>query len=108
MAGSGKEGEVLDKEVEESLLVQREWQSHMWRRVKVKLCGGCRAGWSLEMPYVRLGYLLIEHLLSTVASKEMQDKKKSLSTLNLQEGYRDGPGAGKAVTLQQGFNQDYK
>lgn len=25
-----------------------------------------------------------------------------------QEGYRDGVDAGKAVTLQQGFNQGYK
>ncbi|KAM5303060.1 protein YAE1 homolog [Glossophaga mutica] len=56
--GSGKEGEVFDEEADESLLVQREWQSHMRRRVK--------------------------------------------------EGYRDGLEAGKAVTLQQGFNQGYK
>ncbi|XP_053782245.1 protein YAE1 homolog isoform X4 [Desmodus rotundus] len=54
----GKEGEVFDEEADESLLVQREWQSHMRRRVK--------------------------------------------------EGYRDGLEAGKAVTLQQGFNQGYK
>ncbi|KAF6087170.1 YAE1 maturation factor of ABCE1 [Phyllostomus discolor] len=56
--GSGKEEEVFDEEADESLLVQREWQSHMRRRVK--------------------------------------------------EGYRDGLEAGKAVTLQQGFNQGYK
>ena len=38
-----------------------------------------------EMLCVRLGCLLIENLLSIVASKEMQyKKKKSLSTLNLQ------------------------
>ncbi|XP_075414298.1 protein YAE1 homolog [Tenrec ecaudatus] len=52
------EGDVFDEEADESLLVQREWQSHMHRRVK--------------------------------------------------EGYRDGVDAGKAVALQQGFNQGYK
>ncbi|XP_054420601.1 protein YAE1 homolog [Pteronotus mesoamericanus] len=56
--GSGREGEVFDEEADELLLMQREWQSHMQRRVK--------------------------------------------------EGYRDGLEAGKAVTLQQGFNQGYK
>uniref|UniRef100_A0A2K5F4P4 YAE1 maturation factor of ABCE1 n=1 Tax=Aotus nancymaae TaxID=37293 RepID=A0A2K5F4P4_AOTNA len=56
--GPGDEGDVFDEEADESLLVQREWQSHMQRRVK--------------------------------------------------EGYRDGVDAGKAVTLQQGFNQGYK
>ncbi|XP_055459949.1 protein YAE1 homolog [Psammomys obesus] len=50
--------DVFDEEADESLLVQREWQRHMRRRV--------------------------------------------------QEGYRDGVDAGKAVTLQQGFNQGYK
>ncbi|KAF6302211.1 YAE1 maturation factor of ABCE1 [Rhinolophus ferrumequinum] len=54
----GEQGEVFDEEADESLLVQREWRSHMQRRVK--------------------------------------------------EGYRDGLEAGKAVTLQQGFNQGYK
>uniref|UniRef100_A0AC11EDY0 YAE1 maturation factor of ABCE1 n=1 Tax=Ovis aries TaxID=9940 RepID=A0AC11EDY0_SHEEP len=56
--GPEEEGDVFDEEADESLLVQREWQSHMQRRVK--------------------------------------------------EGYRDGIDAGKAVTLQQGFNQGYK
>ncbi|XP_013976307.1 protein YAE1 homolog isoform X3 [Canis lupus baileyi] len=56
--GPGEEGDVFDEEADESLLVQREWRSHMQRRVK--------------------------------------------------EGYRDGIDAGKAVTLQQGFNQGYK
>uniref|UniRef100_A0A8C3VPC6 Essential protein Yae1 N-terminal domain-containing protein n=1 Tax=Catagonus wagneri TaxID=51154 RepID=A0A8C3VPC6_9CETA len=56
--GPGEEGDVFDEEVDESLLVQREWRSHMQRRVK--------------------------------------------------EGYRGGIEAGKAVTLQQGFNQGYK
>ena len=46
----GKEGEVFDEEADESLLVQREWQSHMRRRVKVKLRGGRGAGWSLGVP----------------------------------------------------------
>ncbi|XP_031214901.1 protein YAE1 homolog [Mastomys coucha] len=50
--------DVFDEEADESLLVQREWQGHMRKRV--------------------------------------------------QEGYRDGIDAGKAVTLQQGFNQGYK
>ncbi|XP_007535231.2 protein YAE1 homolog [Erinaceus europaeus] len=54
----GKEGDVFDEDADESLVVQREWRSHMQRRVK--------------------------------------------------EGYRDGIDAGKAVTLQQGFNQGYK
>ncbi|KAL0619067.1 Protein YAE1-like protein [Plecturocebus cupreus] len=58
--GPGDEGDVFDEEADESLLVQREWQSEMQRRVKVN------------------------------------------------EGYRDGVDAGKAVTLQQGFNQGYK
>lgn len=75
--GSGKEGEVFDTEVDQSLLVEQEWQSHMCRRVKVKQCGGCGAGWSLEMLHVTLGYLLIEHLLNNVASKKMQYKKKN-------------------------------
>ncbi|KAI5194338.1 Protein Yae1-like [Manis pentadactyla] len=56
--GPGVEGDVFDEEADEALLVQREWRSHMQRRVK--------------------------------------------------EGYRDGVDAGKAVTLQQGFNQGYK
>ncbi|XP_055149339.1 protein YAE1 homolog isoform X2 [Symphalangus syndactylus] len=56
--GPGDKGDVFDEEADESLLAQREWQSHMQRRVK--------------------------------------------------EGYRDGIDAGKAVTLQQGFNQGYK
>ncbi|XP_076975602.1 protein YAE1 homolog [Tamandua tetradactyla] len=56
--GPADEGDVFDEEADESLLVQREWQSHMQRRVK--------------------------------------------------EGYRDGVDAGKAVALQQGFNQGYK
>lgn len=38
--GPGEEGDVFDEEADESLLVQREWQSHMLRRVKVKLRGG--------------------------------------------------------------------
>ncbi|KAL1784276.1 yae1 domain-containing protein 1 [Sigmodon hispidus] len=50
--------DVFDEEADETLLVQREWQGHMRRRI--------------------------------------------------QEGYRDGIDAGKAVTLQQGFNQGYK
>ncbi|XP_041486701.1 protein YAE1 homolog [Microtus oregoni] len=50
--------DVFDEEADETLLVQREWQGHMRRRI--------------------------------------------------QEGYRDGVDAGKAVTLQQGFNQGYK
>ncbi|XP_014712307.3 protein YAE1 homolog [Equus asinus] len=54
----GEDGDVFDEEADESLVVQREWRSHMQRRVK--------------------------------------------------EGYRDGIDAGKAVTLQQGFNQGYK
>ncbi|XP_059026539.1 protein YAE1 homolog [Mustela lutreola] len=58
VGGPGEEGDVFDEEADESLLVQREWRSHMQRRVK--------------------------------------------------EGYRDGINAGKAVTLQQGFNQGYK
>ncbi|XP_010945547.2 protein YAE1 homolog [Camelus bactrianus] len=56
--GLAEEGDVFDEEADESLLVQREWRSHMQRRIK--------------------------------------------------EGYRDGIDAGKAVTLQQGFNQGYK
>ncbi|XP_012509986.1 PREDICTED: yae1 domain-containing protein 1 [Propithecus coquereli] len=56
--GPGDEGDVFDQEADESLPVQREWQSHMQRRVK--------------------------------------------------EGYREGIDAGKAVALQQGFNQGYK
>ncbi|XP_066898976.1 protein YAE1 homolog isoform X2 [Kogia breviceps] len=55
---AGEERDVFDEEGDESALVQREWRSHMQRRV--------------------------------------------------QEGYRDGIDAGKAVTLQQGFNQGYK
>ena len=39
--GPGEEGDVFDEEADESLVVQREWRSHMQRRVKVKLCGGC-------------------------------------------------------------------
>lgn len=38
--GDGKEGDVFDEEADESLLVQREWRSHMQRRVKVKLRRG--------------------------------------------------------------------
>ncbi|XP_002713813.1 protein YAE1 homolog [Oryctolagus cuniculus] len=53
-----EEGDVFDEEADESLLVQREWRSHMQKRVK--------------------------------------------------EGYREGIDAGKAVALQQGFNQGYK
>ncbi|KAM9697836.1 protein YAE1 homolog [Dama dama] len=56
--GAEEEADVFDEEADESLLVQREWRSHMQRRVK--------------------------------------------------EGYRDGIDAGKADTLQQGFNQGYK
>ncbi|XP_008053126.1 yae1 domain-containing protein 1 [Carlito syrichta] len=56
--GLEDEVDVFDEDADESLLVQREWRSHMQRRVK--------------------------------------------------EGYRDGIDAGKAVTLQQGFNQGYK
>ncbi|XP_066128213.1 protein YAE1 homolog [Saccopteryx bilineata] len=56
--GGEEAGDVFDEEADESLLVQREWRSHMQRRVK--------------------------------------------------EGYRDGVEAGKADTLQQGFNQGYK
>lgn len=37
--GPEEEGDVFDEEADESLLVQREWQSHMQRRVKVKLRG---------------------------------------------------------------------
>lgn len=40
LGDQGEEGEVFDEEADESLLVQREWRSHMQRRVKVKLCGG--------------------------------------------------------------------
>ncbi|KAM4874089.1 protein YAE1 homolog [Thomomys bottae] len=56
--GPGESGDVFDEEADESLLLRREWRSHMQRRVK--------------------------------------------------EGYRDGVDAGKAVALQQGFNQGYK
>lgn len=56
--GAGVDGDVFDEDADESLVVRREWQSNMQRRVK--------------------------------------------------EGYRDGIDAGKAVTLQQGFNQGYK
>nr|XP_020042017.1 yae1 domain-containing protein 1 [Castor canadensis] len=56
--GPGDPGDVFDEEADETLLAQREWRSHMQRRVK--------------------------------------------------EGYRDGIDAGKAVALQQGFNQGYK
>lgn len=35
--GPEEEGDVFDEETDESLLVQREWQSHMRERVKVKL-----------------------------------------------------------------------
>ncbi|XP_004606950.1 protein YAE1 homolog [Sorex araneus] len=56
--GAGVDGDVFDEDADESLLVQREWQSHMQRRVK--------------------------------------------------EGYRDGVDAGRAQTLQRGFNQGYK
>lgn len=38
--GPGVEGDVFDQEADESLLVQREWWSHMQRRVQVKLRGG--------------------------------------------------------------------
>lgn len=38
--GAEEEGDVFDEEADESLLVQREWRSHMQRRVKVKLRGG--------------------------------------------------------------------
>lgn len=38
--GPGEEGDVFDEEADETLLVQREWRSHMQRRVKVKLRGG--------------------------------------------------------------------
>ncbi|XP_052013150.1 protein YAE1 homolog [Apodemus sylvaticus] len=55
---SPEDQDVFDEEADETLLVQREWQGHMRKRV--------------------------------------------------QEGYRDGIDAGKAVTLQQGFNQGYK
>ncbi|XP_003470137.1 protein YAE1 homolog [Cavia porcellus] len=55
---SGDQGDVFDEDADESLVVQREWRSHMQRRVK--------------------------------------------------EGYREGIDAGKAVALQQGFNQGYK
>ncbi|XP_005397788.1 PREDICTED: yae1 domain-containing protein 1 isoform X1 [Chinchilla lanigera] len=55
---TGDQGDVFDEDADESLVVQREWRSHMQRRVK--------------------------------------------------EGYRDGVDAGKAVALQQGFNQGYK
>uniref|UniRef100_A0A8C0CGU3 Essential protein Yae1 N-terminal domain-containing protein n=1 Tax=Balaenoptera musculus TaxID=9771 RepID=A0A8C0CGU3_BALMU len=58
MKWSWRGGDMFDEEAVESVLVQREWRSHMKRRVK--------------------------------------------------EGYRDGIDAGKAVTLQQGFNQGYK
>lgn len=37
----GEDGDVFDEEADESLVVQREWRSHMQRRVKVKLRGGC-------------------------------------------------------------------
>lgn len=38
--GDGEEGDVFDEEADESVLVQREWRSHMQRRVKVKLRRG--------------------------------------------------------------------
>ena len=38
--GPGEEGDVFDEEADESVLVHREWRSHMQRRVKVKLRGG--------------------------------------------------------------------
>ncbi|XP_003797587.1 yae1 domain-containing protein 1 [Otolemur garnettii] len=56
--GPAEEGDVFDEEADDSVLVEREWRSHMQRRVK--------------------------------------------------EGYREGIDAGKAVALQQGFNQGYK
>ncbi|XP_048195398.1 protein YAE1 homolog [Perognathus longimembris pacificus] len=56
--GPGESEDVFDEEADESVLLRREWRSHMQRRVK--------------------------------------------------EGYRDGVDAGKAVALQQGFNQGYK
>uniref|UniRef100_A0A9L0I8Z6 YAE1 maturation factor of ABCE1 n=1 Tax=Equus asinus TaxID=9793 RepID=A0A9L0I8Z6_EQUAS len=79
----GEDGDVFDEEADESLVVQREWRSHMQRRVKVKLRGGCGGA-----------------LLRWVRGEGRGGVKK--------EGYRDGIDAGKAVTLQQGFNQGYK
>ena len=38
--GPEEERDVFDEEADESLLVQREWRSHMQRRVKVNLRGG--------------------------------------------------------------------
>lgn len=37
---SGDQGDVFDEDADESLVVQREWRSHMQRRVKVKRGGG--------------------------------------------------------------------
>ncbi|MXQ80620.1 hypothetical protein E5288_WYG008859 [Bos mutus] len=81
--GPEEERDVFDEEADESLLVQREWRSHMQRRVKVNLRGGG-------------GGPLLYRVVSTGAGS--CDK----------EGYRDGIDAGKAVTLQKGFNQGYK
>ncbi|KAM5273614.1 protein YAE1 homolog [Ctenodactylus gundi] len=36
----GDQGDVFDEDADESLLVEREWRSHMERRVKVNLGGG--------------------------------------------------------------------
>lgn len=37
---AGDLGDVFDEDADESLLVQREWRSHMQRRVKVNPGGG--------------------------------------------------------------------
>lgn len=34
--GAGVDGDVFDEDADESLVVRREWQSHMQRRVKVR------------------------------------------------------------------------
>lgn len=49
--GHGDEQDVFDEEADETLLVQREWRSHMQRRVKVKLRGG--RGWEEERGFVK-------------------------------------------------------
>ena len=56
--GPEEEREVFDEEADESLLVQREWRSHMQRRVKVNLRGGagvhcCTGLLALELGVVR-------------------------------------------------------
>ncbi|KAK2095893.1 hypothetical protein P7K49_024927 [Saguinus oedipus] len=181
--GPGDEGDVFDEEADESLLVQREWQSHMQRRVKVNAGGrrgvlGCgkRRGvvkklgpeghqrgpalpsnrrnaveqiliivlkgmavvcafwkdkgnlpqisytvpitiWNAELlkqkqkssydKLSRQSWLLCDIHFRSINLKIFSSFSKTFP-FQLKEGYRDGVDAGKAVTLQQGFNQGYK